>query len=259
MVTIKSILSLRFAKHGVFMIAPFIPRVACFRGTYVGMLDSVFASSKSFRTSQFQNSKSDSRRWLGSKATAGNPPGEIYIEDNQDWLKVDHDRLKSTIARIRSALGYATYDVSVFLVDDREMRKTNRKTRSVDAPTDVLSFPFHPAIQPGKLQEPDFDIPDYYNLGDVIVDTQYVIRRCAADMEALDERGLDDRGVSGAMSTTADPEERIHMLLIHGLLHLLGHDHEKEDEYELMVSAEETLLQDLGMVKRHDRGKQTEK
>ena len=38
------------------------------------------------------------------------------------------------------------------------------------------------------------------------------------------------------------------MLLVHGMLHLVGHDHEEDDEYELMVSKEEEILKELGML-----------
>jgi hypothetical protein len=43
----------------------------------------------------------------------------------------------------------------------------------------------------------------------------------------------------GVMATVYDPEQRIHMLLVHGMLHLVGHDHEEDDEYELMVTEED--------------------
>lgn len=194
-----------------------------------------------------------SRRWMGSRVAPGNPPGDVYIEDTQTDLQVDLDRLRATASRIRSALGYGTYDLSIFLVDDREMRETNRETRSVDAPTDILSFPFHPSIEPGVLAEPDFDIPDYYNLGDLLVDPAYVMRRCSEDAEGGSGIGGvdddDDRGVSGAMAGVSDPEDRINMLLIHGMLHLIGYDHEDDHEYELMVKAEERLLRELDMIK----------
>ena len=50
------------------------------------------------------------------------------------------------------------------------------------------------------------------------------------------------------MATVYDPEQRIHMLLVHGMLHLVGHDHEEDDEYELMVQKEEEILMQLGMM-----------
>jgi ssRNA-specific RNase YbeY (16S rRNA maturation enzyme) len=189
---------------------------------------------------------------MGSRVAPGNPPGEIYIEDNQTALRVDLDRLRTSVSRIRSALGYPTYEISLFLVDDDEMQETNRETRSVDAPTDVLSFPFHPASEPGVLLEPDFDIPDYYNLGDVMIDPAYVTRRSMEDakVDGVCGEEEDDRGVSGAMAHVSDPEDRINMLLIHGMLHLVGYDHEEDEDYEKMVVAEERLLLQLSLIAR---------
>ena len=45
------------------------------------------------------------------------------------------------------------------------------------------------------------------------------------------------------MAPVADVEERIHMLLVHGLCHLLNYDHETEDEFEDMVALEDELLE----------------
>ena len=54
-----------------------------------------------------------------------------------------------------------------------------------------------------------------------------------------------DRGVSGAMADVNDPEKRIRMLLVHGILHLVGYDHIGDDDYEKMVVKEEQILKDL--------------
>lgn len=85
-----------------------------------------------------------------------------------------------------------------------------------------------------------------------MVDVPYVIRRCKEDLE--DSAGNTDfedeveRGVSGAMASEVDPVKRIHMLLIHGMLHLVGYDHEEDEEYEEMVTREEELLKELGYI-----------
>ena len=107
------------------------------------------------------------------------------------------------------------------------------------------------------MEEPEFDIPDYYTLGDMMVCVPYVIRRCQEDAEdynSIDDGDGDDvssleeedRGVSGAMAPINDPETRIRMLLVHGMLHLVGYDHEEDDEYLEMVEREEEILKELG-------------
>lgn len=190
-------------------------------------------------------------RMFGSRAgVAGNPPGEIWIQNVQDVLTdIDFVRLRDNLGKIRDMMGYPTYDVNLYLVEDHLMQETNRDTRGIDKATDILSFPFHQYVEPGLLQEPEFDIPDYYTLGEMMIDVPYVIRRCQEDKEdGIDEDEEDERGVSGAMATIYDPEERINMLLVHGMLHLVGHDHEEEEDYEIMVSKEEEILGELGML-----------
>jgi probable rRNA maturation factor len=204
---------------------------------------------------------------FGSRANVpGNPPGSIDIYNEQANIpNLDQDALRNTIRRISQLIGYETYDVTLLLVEDEEMRETNLESRNIDAPTDILSFPFLEAQQPGTLVKPQFDIREYYNLGDMVVDVPYVIRRCQEDQE---DNGDDDeeeyeivevdnpedyeddkeRGVSGAMATVYDPEKRIHMLMVHGMLHLVGYDHEEDDDYELMVTREEEILKELGLL-----------
>jgi rRNA maturation RNase YbeY len=202
-------------------------------------------------------------RLFGSKAGMpgnNNPLGTIAIYNDQGTIKnINEDALSDTIRRISKIIGYETYDVTLLLVEDDEMRATNLETREIDEPTDILSFPFHFHIKPGTLEEPEFDIADYYTLGDLMVDVPYVIRRCQEDQEDHeDEKANDDeddeeeeaeRGVSGAMATVYDPQKRINMLLIHGMLHLVGYDHEDEEDYEQMVAREEEILEELGFVK----------
>lgn len=200
-------------------------------------------------------------RLFGYKlGTPGNPPGDIFLENVQDVLpNIDFERLKSTASRIRTLIGYPTYDLTLYLVEDELMQETNRDTRGMDKPTDILSFQFHQHNEPGVLEDPDFDIPDFYTLGEILIDIPYVQRQCQEDQEyntkndgIADNDDYEDRGVSGAMATVYDPEERVNMLLVHGMLHLVGYDHEDDDEYELMVAKEEEILHELGMLSSKD-------
>ena len=207
-------------------------------------------------------------RHFGSKVAPDNPPGDIFLDTNGFDHVLDKDRFKTTISQIRTLLGYPTYDIAVMLVDDNDMQETNAETRNVNEPTDVLSFPFHEAIEPGVLEEPPFDIPDYYNLGDVILDVPYVQRQCEDDLllgkeednddddhdddDEEEEEEEEDCGVSAAMAQTQNLEERLHMLLIHGMLHLVGYDHMNDDDYEEMINKEEELLQALGLPWKKD-------
>lgn len=265
-------------------------------------------------------------------------PGDILLDD--DRLNTDDDTtcnsgnnptnilpinltaLHQTITHVRQIIGYPTYDISVSLISDAQMREINNLSRGIDAPTDVLSFCFQDEddmVEPGVLGEVQFDTPDFYNLGDVLIDVDYVIRRCEADRKMHEEMsedeekrkeigGLmegeviteevelgtdnaagttadfttiqqqqqqqqqsdnkeanpdnikeddeyeyieieveeyDDRGVAPQMQYIYDPEIRIHMLLVHGMLHLVGYDHIEDDDYELMVVKEDEVLAEL--------------
>lgn len=214
-------------------------------------------------------------RMFGSKrGIEGNPPGKIEIYNEQNTLPdLDLLTLERTISSIREIIGYPTYDVSLILNEDEDMREINLETRGIDRPTDILSFQFQDKVhEPGRLAEPDFDIPEYYHLGDMIIDVPYVLRRIEEDRrynekpsnddlkydedvyggyveddcdEHEDYVGEDDRGVSGIMSKVYNPQERLQLLLVHGMLHLVGYDHIEDEDYELMVTREEEVIQSL--------------
>ena len=106
---------------------------------------------------------------------------------------------------------------SLVLCDDAFIQPLNRDFRGKDAPTDVLSF----AQREGEAADPDDPV-----LGDVIISVQTAARQAA-------ERGYG-----------LDKELRV--LLVHGLLHLLGHDHLEAEEAALMQAEERRLLALLG-------------
>lgn len=109
--------------------------------------------------------------------------------------------------------------VSVSLVGEGRMREVNLEWRGVDRATDVISLecerPDDPSLAPGEPCE----------LGDVLLAPTYIARQAAQ------------------FGTTVADEFRL--LLVHGLLHLLGHDHLDEAEAEAMEAREEELLAKL--------------
>ena len=109
--------------------------------------------------------------------------------------------------------------VSISLVGEGRIRELNAEWRGVDAATDVISLecerPDDPSLAPGEPCE----------LGDIVLAPAYVARQAA------------DFGTTEA--------DEFRLLLVHGLLHLLGHDHLDEDEAEAMEALEEELLRKL--------------
>jgi probable rRNA maturation factor len=112
-------------------------------------------------------------------------------------------------------------ELAVMLTDDAGIRTLNSNWRGVDKPTNVLSFP---ALQPTGRNGPD-DAPRM--LGDIAI--AYETTR----KEANDEQKPFDHHLS-------------HMA-VHGFLHLIGYDHEKNDDAETMETLEAGILAQLGI------------
>jgi len=122
-------------------------------------------------------------------------------------------RLGRSARRLLRGLGLRHAELSIALVSDAEMRRLNRRWRGTDRPTDVLSFP---------QREGEGGTPDGL-LGDVVISVDSARRQADARGATLGREG-----------------ER---LLVHGLLHLLGYDHERSAaEARRMQRRERTLL-----------------
>jgi len=120
-------------------------------------------------------------------------------------------RVLRAAARENLAALRLSRELSVMLVSDRRMRALNREWRGKDRPTDVLSFPQHGA-----------------SVGDVVISLD-TARRQARE---------------GGWSLAAE----LRRLLVHGLLHCLGHDHHTAAQARRMAAAERRLLGRQGMV-----------
>jgi probable rRNA maturation factor len=112
-------------------------------------------------------------------------------------------------------------ELAVMLTDDAGIRTLNLNWRGIDKPTNVLSFP---ALQPPTGREPD-DAPRM--LGDIAI--AYETTRGEADQE--------QKPFSHHLSHLA----------VHGFLHLVGYDHERDGEAEVMESLERDVLAQLGI------------
>jgi probable rRNA maturation factor len=112
-------------------------------------------------------------------------------------------------------------ELAVMLTDDAGIRTLNKNWRGIDKPTNVLSFP---ALQPTGPSGPD-DAPRM--LGDIAIAYQTTRR------EADDEQKPFDHHLSH--------------LAVHGFLHLIGYDHENDEDAEDMESLETEILAQLGI------------
>ena len=104
-------------------------------------------------------------------------------------------RLQGWLEEVATALAPGHESLGVRFAGDRSMRELNRRYRGKDKSTDVLSFP-------GE------ETPDGRHLGDIVISVPTAVRQAAERGHALDRE--------------------IRLLLLHGLLHCLGHDHETD-------------------------------
>ena len=133
-------------------------------------------------------------------------------------------RAVAAAAEIAKA-GIGEAELAVMLTDDSGIRTLNNNWRGIDKPTNVLSFP---ALPPTGAGGPD-DAPRM--LGDIAI--AYETTRKEAD----DEQKPFDHHLSH--------------LAIHGFLHLIGYDHERNNDAEIMETLEQEILAQLGIPDPH--------
>lgn len=147
----------------------------------------------------------------------------ILIKNSQRTITLDTNRLKKDAQIILDALKYSDFDLGIWLTTNKTIHKYNRDYRHKDKPTDILSFPFYPDLKAGERITALTD--EDKNLGDLIISLEYV----QADAKKL--------GVTF--------EQRMKRLLVHGICHLLGYDHIKDEDYKVMYRKEMALLKKL--------------
>jgi rRNA maturation RNase YbeY len=140
----------------------------------------------------------------------------VRVTGRRGLPRVDRRRLRSLAGRMLRELDLGRAELSVALVDDEEIAALNEAYRGKSGPTDVLSFSLvegaHADHRGGML-------------GDVVVSLE-----TAAGQARRGRRSLDDE---------------VLRLLIHGTLHLVGHDHEEDEEARRMRAEERRVWRAL--------------
>jgi probable rRNA maturation factor len=117
-------------------------------------------------------------------------------------------------------------EVSIALVDDDYIQELNKQYRSLDAPTDVLSFAMRETVSD---EDDGFEYPEEELLGDVVVSLE------RARVQAVEYGHSFEREVG--------------FLVVHGILHLLGYDHEVDEEKTVMRQKEEKILKTIDLTR----------
>jgi probable rRNA maturation factor len=149
-------------------------------------------------------------------------PTTIHYRNDVRASGVDARALKTAMRALMRAAGEDGAGISVTIVDDAAIQRINHEHRGKDVPTDVLSFPLEP--EPFAHER---------LLGDIVISVE-TARRQAGDYDA-------------------PVQLEIYRLLIHGLLHVLGHDHEETHERMRMEAEERRLADAIGMPWPYDR------
>ncbi len=134
----------------------------------------------------------------------GDHSPRVLVDDRQD-RPVDREALVALAEAVLRGEGAAASELSVSFVTEEEMAELQERYLGEPGPTDVLAFPLD-----------EVDEESVRLLGDVVI--------CPA---------------VAARNNPADPAAEVRLLLVHGILHLLGHDHEEEDERARMWALQE--------------------
>ena len=112
------------------------------------------------------------------------------------------------------------YEVSVLLTDDSRITELNLEYRGIDAPTDVLAF--------AMREDEDSNLMNPNILGDIVISLETAERQAENETHSL--------------------EEEVAFLTVHGVLHLLGYDHQTQEEATVMFEKQENILENLKVV-----------
>ena len=130
---------------------------------------------------------------------------KLQIDNNQNKIKIDKRKFRSTVLKILKILDCTNKEISLSFTDDEQIKKLNKQYLGKNNPTNVISFP----LQEGEYSEINPNI-----LGDIVISVE------TAQKDAL----------HGNLTLY----QEIDFLIIHGILHLLGYNHENTSRKEII-------------------------
>jgi probable rRNA maturation factor len=140
---------------------------------------------------------------------------QIFVRADPKYKKIIHSLEKTAHATL-SFLDMPDGDLTLVFTDDKRVQELNKKFAGIDHSTDVLSFPEgEPDVETGKI---------YY--GDVVISIPTAERQAKEAGHSL--------------------KDELTLLITHGTLHLLGFEHEEENDRRKMWSVQDEILAQLG-------------
>lgn len=150
---------------------------------------------------------------------------EVYIDNRQDEITIDDELIELMEKVMKECLALEEKDfdteISVSFVNNKEIQELNREYRNVDSSTDVLSFPM----------TDDFSLIHIPILGDIVISLE--------------------KALSQAEEYGHSFNREVAYLTAHSMFHLLGYDHMKEDEKQVMRKKEKQVMKSLGIFKNN--------
>ncbi|MDD2480546.1 MAG: rRNA maturation RNase YbeY [Lutispora sp.] len=152
----------------------------------------------------------------------------VLVDNRQDLMEISEDMETLANKIVKAVLDYEDWDdnfeISISFVDNQEMQDLNKEYRNIDAPTDVLSFSMLEFEEDDEGFESDLNdyIEEELPLGDIVISV---------------ERAIEQAGEYGHSK-----DREIAFLLVHGMLHLLGYDHEEKADERVMFQKQDTIL-----------------
>lgn len=129
----------------------------------------------------------------------------VLVSNTQRKVKVQAGSLRKTAESTLEYMGYPYAELSILVTGDRKMRVLNRQYRGLDKTTDVLSFPALEGEAALKAASGGQGVPPAA-LGDIVISAPRALAQAGEIGQSL--------------------EDELSFLLVHGILHLVGYDHE---------------------------------
>lgn len=143
-------------------------------------------------------------------------PPEL-LGDRAAWAAYDPDRQLALVQHCFTALHLAqTVELSIAVVDEEKMARLHMEWMDLPGATDVMSFPMD-ELRPGTAE----DLTEG-TLGDIVLCPPVAARQAAAAGHSTEDEYM--------------------LLTVHGILHLVGHDHAEDQEREVMFALQRDLL-----------------
>ncbi len=152
----------------------------------------------------------------------------VFVADEQDEI-VDADALRSLAELVMRRQGFPEEsEVTILLVGSEQIAEYNQRFLDRTGPTDVLAFPLE-TLSPGEIPGRLAAGPPL-NLGDVVI-APAVVKAQAAEHRV-------------------DFDDELSLMVVHGLLHLMGWDHDSDPQADEMEARESELLREAGRRRR---------